>query len=242
MISIPENGLRAGPFLARGSLGRCTGELGGHDGTQRRDIRTDCRAANGGHFGIGSIVGDMITERPLTLEERRTHMPAIRSAMRMSRQLVTLRRELAPSTTVALAVPSTSTLLRMGRPDTAQLITDAALPRALRERISRSQLERVHRVFHAVHAHRLRESEARRWLRDDIDPATPRAVHGLAAALPDQRRQVVAEAEADEQTRAGLRYRHRCAADSPGRLVTARRRVPRGPNTRLLTFSCQQAR
>lgn len=155
------------------------------------------------------------------------------------RRFETLQRRLAAPQALpgSRFTPNTMAVLRMQSPDTLRLSTHTA--ERVQDRLPMAHFAQLHRVFELVNDRRT--LAARWWLHDAIEPATPQSVRGLDEALSGQRRRADKEAAAGSQTRAGLRYRHRCAADAPGQLVTACRRVPRGPNTRLLTSLCQQA-
>ncbi|MFD4358066.1 hypothetical protein ACFWPX_36375 [Nocardia sp. NPDC058518] len=162
-------------------------------------------------------------------------------SLRAIRHFETLQRQLS----TPLASPgdhltsNTMTALRLQNIETSRLFTHTATARVLPNQIEMQRLQHLHRLLHIINDHRT--LAARWWLDDDIDPATPHSVRGLDEALPQRRRRIDQEVAAGAQARAGLRYRQRCAADAPGQLVTARRQVPRGPNTRLLTENCQQA-
>ncbi|WP_040693794.1 hypothetical protein [Nocardia vinacea] len=101
--------------------------------------------------------------------------------------------------------------------------------------------DHLREVFDDVFQRRLHA--ANWWLPDHVNPAKPSWIRGLEEALPtDYRcRSVDAVINALEHWRALLHYRHQRVPDSPGRLVTARRRVPRGPDFRRLTSPCQLA-
>ncbi|MFI6960014.1 hypothetical protein ACIBJI_41930 [Nocardia sp. NPDC050408] len=92
-------------------------------------------------------------------------------------------------------------------------------------------------VFEAVIKHR--RLKANWWLH--ITPIRPFQIRGLEEALPGRRRSVDKIIHAQKQLRALLRHRHRHVPDTPGRLITARCRVPRGPNFRRLTSPRQPA-
>ncbi|MFR9753733.1 hypothetical protein ACL02S_22225 [Nocardia sp. 004] len=165
----------------------------------------------------------MSTRQSLTLEERRAYMDACSQLLRAVQRIdndAELQRKM--------------TYLRIRSLEASRLPTSVDAVRVLQHRI---ESERLLRVLETVFERRMLAS--RWWLHDAIDPASPSVVRGLPEALPERRKQIDEQAEAGEQTRAGLRYQQRCTADSPGRLVTARRRVPRGPNPRLLTENSQ---
>ncbi|WP_435593854.1 hypothetical protein [Nocardia sp. bgisy118] len=101
-------------------------------------------------------------------------------------------------------------------------------------------LRQMRSVLDTIYDRRLREVHW--WVPDHIDPARPAEVRGLEEALPERRRRSANDfAQVLAQLRAMLRSRHRRASDPPGRLVTSRRQVPRGPNTHMLTQPCQHA-
>lgn len=156
---------------------------------------------------------------------------------------ITMHRRL--SSALALTGSSrtlnTMRVLRMRNLNTMRMITGGVTVRSpLHRVVVPEHLDQVRRVLDTFTESR--RLATRPWLlHDAVDPAAPRTVRGLEEALPARRKRFEVEVEAGDQTRAGMRYRHRCAADPPGRLVTARCRVPRGPNTRLLTDFCQQA-
>lgn len=119
-------------------------------------------------------------------------------------------------------------------------MTEVAL-QTIRRAVTPGLSARVREIFDHVIRHRLRE--ARWWLPDHIDPAQPTQLRGLDEVLSARRRQSIDEyVHALEQWLALLHYRHRrLPPDSPGHLVAARRRVPRGPNFRRLTSLSQPA-
>lgn len=94
-------------------------------------------------------------------------------------------------------------------------------------------LDRLREVLERANSRHLRE--ANWWLPNRVDPSRPSWIRGLEEALPAGRRRSVDQCNHSlEQWRALLHYRHRHAPDSPGRLVTTRCCVPRGPNFRRL--------
>ncbi len=101
-------------------------------------------------------------------------------------------------------------------------------------------LDRLHEALERANSRRLRE--ANWWLPNRVDPSLPSWIRGLEEALPTGRRRSVDECNHSlEQWRVLLRYRYRRARDSPGRLVTTRCRVPRGPNFRRLPSLSRQS-
>ncbi|MGW5924256.1 hypothetical protein ACWFPY_35130 [Nocardia fluminea] len=183
-----------------------------------------------------------------------THRGFDQSLLRALRATEALHRR--PSSALMLpgscSTLNTMALFRRQNPITSKVVTQiAAAPTAMSgfvpparmfaDRVSMPHLAPMRHMLESFSDGNHRLIAAHSWLHDAIDLATPRTVRGLAKALPGHRKRVDEEAAAGKQTREGLLYRNRCAADSPGQLVTARRRVPRGPNTRLLTEISHQA-
>ncbi|WP_280454187.1 hypothetical protein [Nocardia brasiliensis] len=76
----------------------------------------------------------------------------------------------------------------------------------------------------------LRGDESEWWMPDDIDPFAPARVTGLDDKLADYRRVRAIEVHVD-YVKAILHHSHRRSAEPPGRFLTARGHLTRGPNT-----------
>ncbi|WP_069162942.1 hypothetical protein [Nocardia altamirensis] len=100
-------------------------------------------------------------------------------------------------------------------------------------------LDRIRTVFDNVITRR--RGEAGWWLADNIDPFQPSQVTGLHDKLPTDRCYCLsADEHLAEFVKAVLHHSHRRLSEPPGRLVTARGHLTRGPNTHWSTqHSCR---
>ncbi|MEU1527129.1 hypothetical protein ABZ413_33570 [Nocardia rhamnosiphila] len=119
-----------------------------------------------------------------------------------------------------------------------QRLTRTLMGSSLSYTHSDAALARFHGIFVDVISGCL--TGAAYWLPDDVDPFQPSKVSGLDDQLPaDRARNLAGTTHLNDYRKAILHHSQRRSTEPPGRVVTARRHLTRGPNTRWTTrFLC----